>query len=76
MQHASFFRQLFSEEGRQASFSRITSGLIVIVMLGCIAFLVLTTGKMPDLMGAAAFVSGSVTALYGANKIASAIASK
>jgi hypothetical protein len=71
-----FLRGLFSEDNGVPSFSRIASGLIILSVLVWVTFIVIRDWKMPDLSGAAMFLSGSIGALYSVNKVATAIGGK
>jgi hypothetical protein len=68
-----FLLGLFSDDNGVPSFSRIASGLIILSVLAWVTFVVIRDLKVPDLSGAAMFLSGSIGTLYSVNKVASAI---
>lgn len=63
-----FVRSVFSDNGT-GSFSRVTSFLVVASVLGWITRVVFKTNAIPDLSGAAMFLTTGVGVLYGTNKL-------
>jgi hypothetical protein len=61
-----FIKEAFSEDNGKASFSRISTFIILVFELGWITFVTLSKGTIPDLGGPALFL----VTLYGANKAA------
>lgn len=71
-----FVRDLFTEPDGKWSLARVGSAFVVLVSVAWVTFLVILWGRFPDMLGLSAYVTGTVTALYGANKISAAIIGK
>lgn len=67
-----FLKQSLSEPQGDASFSRISAGIIISFVLMWVTYLVFKTHAMPDLAGPTLFLTGGATATYGTNKVATA----
>lgn len=71
----SFFKGVLRESDGTPSASRSLSALIVFAVIGWVTFLVIRTHTLPPLQEAGMFLSTSTAALYGTNKVSSAISS-
>lgn len=68
-----FLRSIFEEDDGKASFSRIFTGIFILAIVGVVIYATIKKGDVPELQGLGIFVPGTVTALYGFNKISTAI---
>lgn len=71
-QLVSFFREVFSEDGR-GSFSRVIQGFIVLMTCSWVTYIVIRTRAIPDLGGPATFV-GAGSLHYMTNQAAGIVA--
>jgi hypothetical protein len=67
-----FLKSTFSEADGSASASRVLAGSTVLATIGWITYLVVRTHVLPDLSGAAMFITAGGS-LYGVNKLSGAI---
>ncbi len=67
-----FLKSTFSEANGSASASRVLAGSTILATLGWVTYLVLLNHALPDLGGAAMFVTAGGS-LYGVNKLSVAI---
>lgn len=62
----SFWKEVFSEDDGQGSWSRVSSGVALVAVIGWITHIVMKTHALPDFSGSTLFVS----APYSANRAA------
>lgn len=67
-----FLKDSLSEPSGNASFSRISAGVIIAAVIVWVSYLVFKTNTMPDLAGPTLFLTGGAGATYGTNKIVTA----
>ncbi len=67
-----FLKSTFSESDGTGSASRVLAGSTILATLGWVTYLVLLNHALPDLGGAAMFVTAGGS-LYGVNKLSVAI---
>lgn len=69
-----FLKDSLSEPEGNASFSRISAGVIISAVIVWVSYLVFKTNAMPDLAGPTLFLTGGASATYGINKVATTFA--